>query len=122
MNTSSPVSVQLLSMVAMLFGGLAFFLYGMSAMSDGLEKMAGGGLERTLRKVTKNQFLGFALGAGITVAIQSSSAMTVMLVGLVNSGIVAFADSFGIIRVQMSEQPLPPGCSALRALTAITSF
>ena len=97
MNTSSPVSVQLLSMVAMLFGGLAFFLYGMSAMSDGLEKMAGGGLERTLRKVTKNQFLGFALGAGITVAIQSSSAMTVMLVGLVNSGIVAFADSFGII-------------------------
>ena len=97
MNTSSPVSVQLLSMVAMLLGGLAFFLYGMSAMSDGLEKMAGGGLERTLRKVTKNQFLGFALGAGITIAIQSSSAMTVMLVGLVNSGIVAFADSFGII-------------------------
>lgn len=97
MNTSSPVSVQLLSMAAMLLGGLAFFLYGMSAMSDGLEKMAGGGLERTLRKVTKNQFLGFALGAGITVAIQSSSAMTVMLVGLVNSGIVAFADSFGII-------------------------
>ena len=84
-------------MVAMLLGGLAFFLYGMSAMSDGLEKMAGGGLERTLRKVTKNQFLGFALGAGITIAIQSSSAMTVMLVGLVNSGIVAFADSFGII-------------------------
>lgn len=84
-------------MVAMLLGGLAFFLYGMSAMSDGLEKMAGGGLERTLRKVTKNQFLGFVLGAGITIAIQSSSAMTVMLVGLVNSGIVAFADSFGII-------------------------
>lgn len=97
MNSSSPVEVQLLSMAAMLLGGLAFFLYGMSAMSDGLEKMAGGGLERTLRKVTKNQFLGFALGAGITIAIQSSSAMTVMLVGLVNSGIVAFADSFGII-------------------------
>ena len=44
------------------------------------EKMAGGGLERTMKKVTSNDFLGFFLGAGITVAIQSSSAMTVMLV------------------------------------------
>lgn len=92
-----PISVQLLITVAMLLGGLTFFLFGMNVMSGGLEKMAGGGLERTLRKVTKNQFLGFALGAGITIAVQSSSAMTVMLVGLVNSGIVAFADSFGII-------------------------
>lgn len=97
MNSSVSVEVQILTMAAMLLGGLAFFLYGMSALSDGLEKMAGGGLERTLRKVTKNQFLGFMLGAGITIAIQSSSAMTVMLVGLVNSGIVVFSDSFGII-------------------------
>lgn len=97
MNSTTPIEVQILAMAAMLLGGLAFFLFGMSAMSDGLEKMAGGKLERTLRKVTKNQFLGFVLGAGITIAIQSSSAMTVMLVGLVNSGIIAFADSFGMI-------------------------
>ncbi|MEE1239108.1 MAG: Na/Pi cotransporter family protein [Acutalibacteraceae bacterium] len=90
-------STQILLMVAELLGGLAFFLYGMSTLSDGLENVAGGALEKTLKKVTKNQFLSFFLGAGITIAIQSSSAMTVMLIGLVNSGIVNFCDTFGII-------------------------
>lgn len=88
---------QILTMFAMLVGGLAFFLYGMNTMSSGLEQMAGGGLERTMKKVTSNDFMGFFLGAGITVAIQSSSAMTVMLVGLVNSGIVEFGNTFGMI-------------------------
>lgn len=87
----------ILIMFATLAGGLAFFLYGMSAMSSGLEQMAGGGLERTMKKVTSNDLLGFFLGAGITVAIQSSSAMTVMLVGMVNSGIVEFGNTFGMI-------------------------
>ena len=90
-------STDILSMLALLLGGLTFFLFGMSVMSGGLEQMAGGGLERTLKKVGKNDFLGFSVGAGITVAIQSSSAMTVMLVGLVNSGILAFGDTFGMI-------------------------
>lgn len=90
-------STQILLMVAELFGGLAFFLYGMSTLSDGLESVTGGALEQTLKKVTKNGILSFLLGAGITIAIQSSSAMTVMLVGLVNSGIVSFCDTFGII-------------------------
>ena len=84
-------------MFATLLGGLTFFLFGMSIMSGGLEQIAGGGLERTLKNVTKNDFMGFTLGAGITVAIQSSSAMTVMLVGLVNSGILAFENTFGMI-------------------------
>ena len=88
---------EILSMAAMLLGGLTFFLFGMSVMSGGLEQMAGGGLERTLKMVTGNDFLGFSVGAGITVAIQSSSAMTVMLVGLVNSGILAFEETFGMI-------------------------
>ncbi len=91
------MAAEILSMVAMLFGGLTFFLFGMSVMSGGLEQMAGGGLERTLKMVTGNDFLGFSVGAGITVAIQSSSAMTVMLVGLVNSGILAFEETFGMI-------------------------
>lgn len=90
-------SSEILSMAALLLGGLTFFLFGMSVMSGGLEEMAGGSLERTLKKVGKNDFLGFSVGAGITVAIQSSSAMTVMLVGLVNSGILAFSDTFGMI-------------------------
>lgn len=93
----SSGATQILIMLAMLVGGLAFFMYGMNVMSIGLETMAGGGLERTMKKVTANDFLGLFLGAGITVAIQSSSAFTVMLVGLVNSGIVQFGDTFGMI-------------------------
>ena len=90
-------STEILGIVALLVGGLTFFLFGMNVMSGGLEKMAGGALERTMKKVTSNDFLGFFLGAGVTIAIQSSSAMTVMLVGLVNSGIVEFSNTFGMI-------------------------
>ena len=80
-----------------LFGGLAFFLYGMHAMTAGLEKLAGGKLERTLKKMTSNPFKSILLGAGITIAIQSSSALTVMLVGLVNSGIMQLGQTVGVI-------------------------
>lgn len=80
-----------------LCGGLAFFLYGMSVMSSGLEKAAGGRLEQLLKKMTANPFKSLLLGAGITIAIQSSSAMTVMLVGLVNSGIMELGQTVGII-------------------------
>jgi len=85
------------TMVIPLILGLTFFLFGMNIMSGGLESMAGGGLERTMRKVSSNDFLGFFSGAGITVAIQSSSAFTVMLVGLVNSGLLSFDHTFGFI-------------------------
>ncbi len=90
-------SADILTMLAQLLGGLTFFLFGMNVMSGGLEQMSGGALERTLKKVTSKQVLSFFLGAGITIAVQSSSAMTVMLVGLVNSGILNFADTFGMI-------------------------
>ncbi len=90
-------STEILEIIALLVGGLTFFLFGMNVMSGGLEKMSGGALERTMKKVTSNDFLGFFLGAGVTIAIQSSSAMTVMLVGLVNSGIVEFSNTFGMI-------------------------
>lgn len=80
-----------------LLGGLAFFLYGMTVMTNGLEKMAGGKLESTLKKMTSNPLKSLLLGAGITIAIQSSSAMTVMLVGLVNSGIMQLGQTIGVI-------------------------
>jgi len=80
-----------------LCGGLAFFLYGMTVMSKSLEKMAGGKLERLLKQMTSNPFKSMMLGAGITVAIQSSSAMTVMLVGLVNSGVMELGQTIGVI-------------------------
>ena len=81
----------------MVAGGLAFFLYGMNIMSTGLERMAGGKLEKLLKSMTDNIFKSLLLGAGITIAIQSSSATTVMLVGLVNSGIMTIEQSVGII-------------------------
>lgn len=80
-----------------LLGGLAFFLYGMNMLSGGLERMAGGKLESGLKKVTSNRFMGLMLGMGITAAIQSSSAVTVMLVGLVNSGIMTIRQSIPVI-------------------------
>ena len=83
--------------VITLFGGLAFFLYGMNVMSDGLEKSSGGKLNSQLSKVTKNKFIAMLFGAGMTIAVQSSSAVTVMLVGLVNSGILEFGQTIGVL-------------------------
>ena len=80
-----------------LCGGLAFFLYGMTTMSKSLEKMAGGRLERLLKRMTSNPLKGLLLGAGITIAIQSSSAVTVMLVGMVNSGVMELGQTIGVI-------------------------
>ncbi len=80
-----------------LFGGLALFLFGMSTMSDGLEKTAGGKLEKILKKMTDKPIKALILGIGITATIQSSSAVTVMLVGLVNSGIMSLSQSIGVI-------------------------
>ena len=83
--------------VITLIGGLAFFLFGMNVMSGSLEKMAGGKLELLLKKMTANPIISLVMGAVITIAIQSSSATTVMMVGLVNSGIMDFAQTLQII-------------------------
>ncbi len=80
-----------------LCGGLAFFLYGMIVMSAGLEKIAGGRMEKMLEKITSNPVKALILGAGITMAVQSSSAVTVMLVGFVNSGIMKLSQAIGVI-------------------------
>ena len=66
-------------------------------MSESLKKTAGGKLEKLLNKATDNKFKGLAVGAIITIAIQSSSAMTVMLVGFVNSGIMDLPQTVGVI-------------------------
>ena len=80
-----------------LIGGLAFFLYGISIMSSGLEKIAGGKLEKLLKKMTSSPLKGLLLGAGITAVIQSSSATTVMLIGLVNSGLMELSQTISVI-------------------------
>ncbi len=80
-----------------LLGGLALFLFGMSTMSGGLEKTAGGKLEKILKVMTDRPIKALFLGIVITATIQSSSAVTVMLVGLVNSGIMQLGQSVGVI-------------------------
>ena len=85
------------SIVLGLLGGLALFLYGMQMMSSGLEAAAGNRMKRILEKLTANRFLGVLVGAGITAAIQSSSATTVMVVGFVNSGMMTLRQAVWII-------------------------
>lgn len=79
-----------------LCGGLAFFLYGMIVMSSGLEKISGGRLDKLLEQLTANPFTGFLVGIGMTVAVQSSSAVSVMLVGFVNSGLMKLSQTIAI--------------------------
>lgn len=80
-----------------LFGGLALFLYGMTEMSAGLEKFSGGALERNLEKFTSNIFKGILLGFIVTALIQSSSATTVLVVGLVNARIIKLRQAVGVL-------------------------
>ena len=80
-----------------LLGGFAFFMFGMNLMSGSLEKMWGGKLESLLKKTRSNKLRGLLLGGAITMALQSSSAVTVMLVGLVNSGVMNLGQSSTIV-------------------------
>ena len=78
-------------------GGLGLFLFGMHIMSDSLQKIAGVRLRRILEKLTKHRVIGVLAGAGITAIIQSSSATTVMSVGLVNAGLMTLKQAVGVV-------------------------
>ena len=80
-----------------LVSGLSLFLFGMQLMGEGLEKRAGKKLKSLLGRLTSNRFYGLLLGLGVTALIQSSSAVTVMTVGFVNSGLMTLRQSVGII-------------------------
>ena len=80
-----------------LIGGLSLFLFGMNLMGDALEKRAGNGLKNLLGKLTSSKAAGFLTGVGITAVIQSSSATTVMVVGFVNSGLMALRQAIYVI-------------------------
>ena len=80
-----------------LLGGLALFLFGMNMMSDSLQAVAGTEMRRILKKITNTPFKGVLVGLGITGIIQSSSATTVMLVGLVNAGIMNLQQAVGVV-------------------------
>ncbi len=83
--------------VLIMFGGLGLFLYGMNMLSVNLEKISGGKLEKFLEKMTSNIFLGVLVGLIITSAVQSSSATTVIVVGLVNARMLKLRNAVGVI-------------------------
>lgn len=80
-----------------LIGALAFLLYGMKLMSDGVQKSAGERLQRALSVMTGNRFKGLLTGLFITMVIQSSGATTVMVVTFVNAGLLTLQQSIGVI-------------------------
>lgn len=84
-------------MVLGLIGGLGLFLYGMTLMSDSLEKAAGAKLRGILELFTKNRYVGIIVGVVFTAIIQSSSAATVMIVSFVNAGLMTLYQAIGVI-------------------------
>lgn len=80
-----------------IFGGLGLFLYGMKLMSDGLENIAGEKLKGILEKITSNKIMGVLVGIVVTAIIQSSSAVTVMVVSFVNTGLMTLTQATGVI-------------------------
>ncbi|MBP1577322.1 MAG: Na/Pi cotransporter family protein, partial [Oscillospiraceae bacterium] len=78
-------------------GGVALFLYGMTVMGNGLEKLSGGKMEKALEKLTGNILSSVLLGAVVTAVLQSSSATTVIIVGLVNAGMLQLRQAIGVI-------------------------
>lgn len=94
---NQTVSIDFYRMFTELFGGLALFIWGMQMMGDGLQKGAGDRLRVVLEKLTKTPFTGALVGTGVTAVIQSSSAVTVMLVGFVNANLMTLAQAIGVI-------------------------
>lgn len=84
-------------MIIELLAGLAIFLFGMKVMTEALQRTAGGRMKKLLEILTNNKYLAVVVGTGITVLMQSSSATTVMVVGLVNAGIMNLTQAVGVI-------------------------
>lgn len=93
----SAQSYNITRLVLFILGGLGLFLYGLSVLSQSLQKVAGQKLRSILKLLTSNRFLGLAVGAFITAMIQSSSATTVMVVGFVNAGLLHLQQAVGVI-------------------------
>lgn len=86
-----------MELILAFLAGLAFFLYGMREVSDGLRALAGARLAGVLSRFSRTPLRGLLLGALVTAAVQSSSATTVMVVGFVNSGVMPLANAVGVI-------------------------
>ena len=85
----SPEEImQLIGSLIWLLAGVGVFIVGMNFMGDALEKSAGSGMKKLLEKISNNRLSGVGIGAGVTAIIQSSSATSVMVIGLVNAGVM----------------------------------
>ena len=89
--------MQLLQSLIWLLAGVGVFIVGMNFMGDALEKSAGSGMKSLLEKISNNRFSGVGIGAGVTAIIQSSSATSVMVIGLVNAGVMTLMQATPII-------------------------
>ena len=89
--------MQILQSLIWLLAGVGVFIVGMNFLSDALEKSAGGGMKKLLEKISNNRFSGVGIGAGVTAIIQSSSATSVMVIGLVNAGVMTLIQATPII-------------------------
>ena len=96
MLTSADV-LQLIQSLIWLLAGVGVFIVGMNFMSDALEKSAGEGMKKLLGRISNNRFAGVGIGAGVTAIIQSSSATSVMVIGLVNAGVMTLMQATPII-------------------------
>ncbi len=90
-------AMQLVQSLIWLLAGVGVFIVGMNFMSDALEKSAGAGMKRMLSRISNNRFSGVGIGAGVTAIIQSSSATSVMVIGLVNAGVMTLMQATPII-------------------------
>lgn len=88
---------EILLIAIQAFGGVALFIYGMTMLGSGLEKISGGKMEKILSGLTSNVFKSVLLGAVVTAAVQSSGATTVIIVGMVNAGILKLSSAIGVI-------------------------
>ena len=89
--------IQLFQSLIWLLAGVGVFIVGMNFLGDALEKCAGAGMKRLLEKISNNRFSGVGIGAGVTAIIQSSSAISVMVIGLVNAGVMTLMQATPII-------------------------
>ena len=96
MLTSIEV-MQLIQSLIWLLAGVGVFIVGMNFMSDALEKSAGEGMKKMLGRISNNRISGVGIGAGVTAIIQSSSATSVMVIGLVNAGVMTLMQATPII-------------------------
>ncbi len=94
---SSADVMQLIQSLIWLLAGVGVFIVGMNFMGDALEKSAGSEMKRLLERISNNRFSGVGIGAGVTAIIQSSSATSVMVIGLVNAGVMTLMQATPII-------------------------